>query len=69
MKKVVSMSAWFVVISMMTVACAPAATPAAVVVAPTDAPKPTVSVEIVPSNTPLPTVTLVPASVIDLTQK
>lgn len=69
MKKVVSMSAWFVVISMMTVACAPAATPAAVVVAPTDAPNPTVSVEIVPSNTPLPTVTLVPASGIDLTQK
>lgn len=36
-------------------ACAPAATPAPVVVLPTQGPKPTVAVVIVPSNTPKPT--------------
>ena len=42
-------------VSLVVAACAPAATPAAAVVVPTDAPKPTVAVVIVPSNTPKPT--------------
>jgi len=42
-------------VSLLVAACAPAATPAAAVVVPTDAPKPTVAVVIVPSNTPKPT--------------
>ena len=42
-------------VSLLVAACAPAATPAAAVVVPTDGPKPTVAVVIVPSNTPKPT--------------